>query len=148
MTEPHPEDRPEELAEARPAAHEITPLTLERAQATIRIVAEAVLAGEPALTYSELARRLGMSKVNGQGLNSYLIAAAGLCAAQGLPNVGVYIVSQESLHAGQPLPAEGSFSDIFYAKTGLAREDVVAEQARVRAFDWASLGSLPAEPDA
>lgn len=118
---------------------DVTPLTHERAQATIRIVAAAVTAGEPALTYSELARRLGMSKVNGQGLNSYLIEAAAICAEQGLPNVGTFIVSLESLQAGQPLPAEGSFSDIFYAKTGLAREDVPAEQARVLAYDWTSL---------
>lgn len=118
---------------------DVTPLTHERAEATIRIVAAAVLAGEPALTYSDLARRLGMSKVNGQGLNSYLIEAAALCAAQGLPNVGTFVVSQASLQAGQPLPAEGSFSDIFYAKTGLSRADVPAELARVRAFDWRTL---------
>ena len=45
----------------------VTPLTAQRAFATIQVVAKAVLAGEPALTYSELARRLGMAKVNGQG---------------------------------------------------------------------------------
>ena len=133
MTEP--------LAEPR----DITPLTLERAQAAIRIVAQAVIAGEIALTYSDLARRLGMSKVNGQGLNSYLIEAAALCAEQGLPNVGVLVVSQESLQAGAPLPAEGSFSDTFYARTGLARADVLAEQARVRAFDWRSVSGLLAD---
>jgi hypothetical protein len=121
---------------------DVTPLTLERAQATIRIVAQAVLAGEPALTYSDLARRLGMSKVNGQGLNSYLIEAAALCAAQGLPNVGVFVVSQASLQAGQPLPAEGSFSDIFYEKTGLSRAEVPAEQARVLGFDWRGVTDL------
>lgn len=134
MTEAQPDSRPE--------PREVTPLTLERAEATIRIVAEAVLQGEPALTYSELARRLGMSKVNGQGLNSYLIEAAAMCALRGLPNVGVFVVSQASLQAGQPLPAEGSFSDIFYARTGLLRQDVPAEQARVREFDWRGVADL------
>lgn len=127
------------MTEPRPEPHDVTPLTLERARATIRIVAQAVLAGEPALTYSDLARRLGMSKVNGQGLNSYLIEAAAICAEQGLPNVGVFVVSQESLQAGQPMPAEGSLSDLFYAKTGLNRADVAAEQDRVRRHDWRSL---------
>lgn len=129
-----------------PQLRDITPLTAERAQATIEIVAKAVLAGEIALTYSELARRLGMSKVNGQGLNSYLIEAAAICAEQGLPNIGVLVVSQNSLKAGQPLPAEGSFSDAFYAKTGLSREDVPAEQDRVRAFNWRGVSSLDLAP--
>ncbi len=124
---------------------EITPLTAKRAQAAIEIVAKAVLAGEMAVTYSELARRLGMSKVNGQGLNSYLIEAAAICAEQGLPNIGVLVVSQDSLQAGLPLPAEGSFSDAFYAKTGLAREDVPAEQARARAFYWRGVDGLDLE---
>ena len=120
----------------------VTPLTKERAFATIKVVANAVLAGEPALTYSELARRLGMSKVNGQGLSSYLNEAALLCAEHGLPNVAVMVVSKESLDRGNPMPSEGSFSDGFYANTGLARADVAAEQDRVRAFDWKSVRSL------
>ena len=57
----------------------VTPLTAQRARAAIRIVGQALQAGEMAVTYSELARRLGMSKVNGQGLNSYLIQAAAIC---------------------------------------------------------------------
>jgi hypothetical protein len=119
---------------------DVTPLTAERARSAIRIVAQAVLDGEPALTYSDLARRLGMSKVNGQGLNSYLIEAAAICAERGLPNIGVLVVSQLSLQAGAPLPAEGSYSDMFYARTGLARADVPAEQERVRRFDWRAAG--------
>lgn len=118
--------------------HAVTPLTLERAHATIRIVAQAVMDGEVAVTYSELARRLGMSKVNGQGLNTYLIHAAALCAQNGLPNVGVLVVTQESLQAGMPAPAEGSLSEAFYDKTGLSKDRVPAEQARVRGFDWQS----------
>lgn len=131
------------MSEPASDPRDVTPLTAERALATIHIVAKAVLAGETAVTYSDLARRLGMSKVNGQGLNSYLIEAAALCAEQGLPNVGCFVVSQESLQAGQPMPAEGTFSDTFYAKTGLARDDVAAEQAKVRAYDWRALASLP-----
>jgi hypothetical protein len=126
------------MTETTPEPRDVTPLTAERARAAIRIIAAAVMAGEQAITYSDLARRLGMSKVNGQGLNSYLIEAAAICAEQGLPNVGCLVVSQESLQAGQPMPAEGSLSDIFYAKTGLDRAEVPAEQAKVRGFDWAS----------
>lgn len=124
------------MTEATPQSRDVTPLTAERARASIGIIARAVLAGEPAITYSDLARRLGMAKVNGQGLNSYLIEAAAICAEQGLPNVGCLVVTQESLQAGAPMPAEGSLSDLFYAKTGLDPADVPAEQARVRGFDW------------
>jgi hypothetical protein len=120
----------------------VTPLTEKRAFETIVVVAKAVLAGESAITYSELARRLGMSKVNGQGLASYLNLAAEICAEQGLPNVSTLVVSKESLDTGAPMPSIGSFSDGFYAKTGLTRADVVAEQDRVRAFDWRSVKTL------
>lgn len=123
----------------------VTPLTAQRARAAIRIVGQALQAGEMAVTYSYLARRLGMSKVNGQGLNSYLIEAAAICAELGLPNIGVLVVSQDSLAAGTPMPAEGSLSATFYTKTGLDRDDVPAEQARLRAVDWAAaLGRLDA----
>ena len=36
------------------------------------------------------------------------------------------------------MPAEGSLSDSFYTKTGLDRAEVAAEQARLRAVDWAA----------
>ncbi|MEO6301225.1 MAG: hypothetical protein ABIV25_15645 [Paracoccaceae bacterium] len=121
---------------------DITPLTKQRAFATIQIVAKAALNGESALTYSELARRLGMSKVNGQGLSSYLNEAAAICAEQGLPNVSTLVVSKESLDAGQPMPSTGSFADGFYASTGLTIQDVTAEQERVRGFDWHMVKSL------
>lgn len=124
--------------------HPKSPLTVERAEAAIRIVAAAVKAGEKALTYSELARRLGMSKVNGQGLNSYLIEAAAICAAHGWPNIGAFIVTLESLEAGQPMPAESALSEAFFAKTGLTRAEVPAEQARILAQDWSGLPDLEA----
>ena len=38
----------------------------------------------------------------------------------------------------KPMPAQGSLSTTFYTKTGLARDDVPAEQARLRAVDWAA----------
>ncbi len=120
----------------------VSPLTQQRAFATIKVVANAVMAGETALTYSDLARRLGMSKVNGQGLSSYLNRAAALCAEHGLPNVSVLVVSKDSLDRGTPMPSEGSFADGFYASTGLTKADIAAEQDRVRAFDWASVRSL------
>jgi hypothetical protein len=124
---------------------DVTPLTRQRAIATIKVVADAVLAEEPGLTYSELARRLGMAKVNGQGLSSYLNEAAAICAEHNLPNVAVMVVSQESLKAGAPMPSEGSFSDGFYANTGLTKDGVPAEQARVRDFDWGSVDTLGLE---
>ena len=120
----------------------VSPLTKQRAFETVKVVAKAVLAGETALTYSDLAQRLGMSKVNGQGLSSYLNEAAALCAEHGLPNVSVLVVSKDSLDRGVPMPSEGSFSDGFYASTGLGKADVPAEQDRVRAFDWNSVRSL------
>jgi hypothetical protein len=120
----------------------VSPLTKARAFETIRVVAKAVLAGENALTYSELAQRLGMSKVNGQGLSSYLNEAAAHCSENGWPNVSVLVVSKDSLDRGNPMPSEGSFADGFYASTGLSKAEVPAEQSRVRAFDWASVQSL------
>ncbi|NJS38479.1 MAG: hypothetical protein HC783_05055 [Rhodobacteraceae bacterium] len=120
----------------------VSELTKKRAFATIKVVAKAVLAGEQALTYSQLAQRLEMSKVNGQGLSSYLNEAAALCADHGLPNVSVLVVSKDSLDRGLPMPSEGSFADGFYASTGLTKADIPAEQDRVRAFDWKSVRSL------
>lgn len=120
----------------------VTPLTKQRAFATIKIVAKAALNGESALTYSELSRRLGMAKVNGQGLASYLNEAAAICAEFGLPNVATLIVSKDSLDAGQPMPSAGSYSDGFYARSGLTKDDVAAEQQRVREFDWRSVETL------
>jgi hypothetical protein len=120
----------------------VSELTKKRAFATIKVVAKAVLAGEQALTYSQLAQRLGMSKVNGQGLSSYLNEAAALCAEHGLPNVSVLVVSKDSLDRGIPMPSEGSFADGFYASTGLTKAAIPAEQDRVRAHDWASVRSL------
>ncbi len=120
----------------------VTPLTQKRAFETIRIVAQAVLAKEPAITYSELARRLNMSKVNGQGLATYLNRAAEICAEHWLPNVATLVVSKDSMDRGAPMPSEGSFADGFYARTGLTRDDIAAEQAKVRAFDWTSVKTL------
>ncbi|WP_333817356.1 hypothetical protein [Tabrizicola sp.] len=123
----------------------VSPLTKQRAFATIKLVAKAVLSGEQALTYSQLALRLGMSKVNGQGLSSYLNEAAALCAEHSLPNVSVLVVSKDSLDQGRPMPSEGSFTDGFYASTGLTKADIPAEQERVRMFDWKSVRSLNLE---
>lgn len=118
-------------------AKPISPLARRRAVETIRILAKAVRMGEPAITYSELAQRLGMAKVNGQGLASYLALAARLCTQVGLPNVGVMVVSKASLDAGTPMPSEGSFSDTFLEASALTASEVPAERERVLAFDWA-----------
>ncbi len=114
----------------------VTPLTRQRAVATIRVIGDAMLAGESAVSYSELARRLGMSKVNGQGLASYLNEAAAICAEHDLPNVAAVVVSRDSLESGAPMPSEGSFSDNHYAASGLTRDEIPAEQERVRSYDW------------
>ena len=123
----------------------VSPLAKQRAFATIKLVATAVLSGEQALTYSQLALRLGMSKVNGKGLSSYLNEGAALCAEHSLPNVSVLVVSKDSLDQGRPMPSEGSFTDGFYASTGLTKADIPAEQERVRMFDWKSVRSLNLE---
>ena len=125
----------------------ISPLARQRAVESIRIVARAVQVGEAAVTYSDLAERLGMSRVNGQGLASYLALASAICAAHGLPNIGALVVSKASLDAGAPMPSEGSFSDAFYAASGLSAADIPAEQARVRAFDWSGLDALNLDAD-
>lgn len=123
-------------------AKQLSPLALERSYRTVEIIAEAMRNGEPAITYSDLSVRLGMSKVNGQGLAQYLAEAASICARHGLPNVGVMVVSRESLEAGAPMPSDGSFSRAFYEATGLSRAEVPAEQDRVRTFDWTSMPAL------
>jgi hypothetical protein len=122
---------------------DLSPLAEQRAWASITIIAEAVAKGELALTYSELARRLDMSKVNGQGLVQYLTRAAEICVENDWPNVGVMVASKESLDKGAPLPSSGSFSQGFYTATGLTEADIPAEQARVRAFDWAKADLAP-----
>ena len=117
-------------------SQDLSPLAEQRAWVSIKVIAEAVAKGELALTYSELARRLGMSKVNGQGLSQYLNRAAEICAENHWPNVSVLVVSKDSFDKGAPMPSKGSFSDGFYAATGLTEADIPAEQARVRTFDW------------
>ena len=124
-------------------SQDLSPLAEQRAWASIKVIAEAVGKGELALTYSELARRLGMSKVNGQGLSQYLNRAAEICAENKWPNVSVLIVSKDSFDKGASMPSKGSFSDGFYAATGLTDADTPAEQARVRAFDWAKTDLSP-----
>ena len=123
-------------------SRDVSPLARQRAFATIKVVAKAVTDGEQGLTYSELARRLGMSKVNGQGLSTYLNEAAAICAERGLPNVSVLVVSKDSLDKGTPMPSVGSFSEGFYAATGLTMETLPQEQDRVRNFDWSTIDAM------
>ena len=120
----------------------VSPLTHQRARAAIRIVAAAVAAGEPAVTYSELARRLGLSRVNGQGLVSYLAEAAAICAENGWPNVAALVVSKDSLDAGTPMPSDGSLTKGLFERTGLTAAAIPEEQARIRDFDWGVLSAL------
>jgi hypothetical protein len=114
----------------------LTPLTKERALATIEIVARAMLAGAETLTYAELSQQLGLTKLNQQGLNSYLRAAADICAERGLPNVAAVVVSKESLAAGQPMPLARALTDDFVARAS-TDSAIAAEQANVRSYNWA-----------
>ncbi|MCR8725435.1 hypothetical protein [Frigidibacter sp. ROC022] len=127
----------------------ISPLTRARAVETIRLLAQAVQAGETAVTYSDFATRLGLSRVNPQGLASYLKEAAAICERHGLPNIATLVATKASIDAGAPMPSEGKLTDSFYEATGLTAQTVPAEQARARAFDWAAadLSGLEAERD-
>lgn len=120
----------------------VTPLTRQRAFATIKVLANAVLNGEKAVAYSDLANRLGMPNDTGRGLGPILDEAAAMCMEHGLPDVSAIVVTKESLASGVPMPSEDSFKDGVWPLTGLSREDVPAEQARVQSFDWGSVRSL------
>lgn len=123
----------------------ISPLTRQRAAETIHILARAVQNGEPAVSYSDFATRLGLSRVNAQGLASYLKEAAALCERHGLPNIATLVATKTSLDAGAPMPSEGRLTDGFYEATGLSAEKIPAEQARARAFDWSGLDRIDFE---
>ena len=135
-------------------ARKVTPLTRRRAFQTIKVLAGAILNGETALTYSDLARRLGMPNETGRGLGPILDEAAAMCTEHKLPDVSAVVVTKESLDRAQPMPAATSFRDGVWPVSGLSIADIPAEQERgsrlrlaLRAkprarLDWAN-GSLP-----
>lgn len=120
----------------------VTPLTRKRAFETIKVVARAMLDDEKVVTYSELAARLGMPNETGQGLGPILNEAAAMCQDNDLPDVSSVVVTKESLDRGRPFPSMRSFGDQGTHVSGLAVEQVLAEQDRVRTFDWRSKASL------
>ncbi|MCB1338085.1 MAG: hypothetical protein KDK10_11755 [Maritimibacter sp.] len=120
----------------------VTRLTRERAFATIKVLADAMLKGEKAVSYSDLANRLEMANATGRGLGPVLDEAGAMCIERGLPDVSVVVVTKESLALGEPMPSEESFKDGIWARTGMSREEVPLEQDRVRSFDWTSVREL------
>jgi hypothetical protein len=97
---------------------------------------------ETALSYSDLAKRLGMPNETGQGLGPILDEAAAMCVEHKLPDVSSVVATKESVDLGKPFPSLASFEDGVWPKTGLRIEDVPDEQERVRQFDWKSVRSL------
>ncbi len=123
----------------------VTQLTKDRACATIKFVAQAALDDKTALAYSDLTKLIGMKTQPGRGLGEILDEAALMCADQNLPNVSALIVTRGSLDAGKPMPSDKSFVDGIWAKTGMSKSEVRAEQERVRAFDWRKVKTLGLE---
>jgi hypothetical protein len=120
----------------------VTTLTRKRAFATIKVVAEAMLGGETALSYSELAGRLQMPNETGRGLGPILDEAAAMCIEHGLPDVSLVIVTKESIDRGYPMPSPDSFVDGVWPISGLTIEEIPAEQVRVAEYNWRSVKTL------
>jgi len=120
----------------------VTKLTRERAFSSIKIIAKAAMDGEIAVSYSELASRLGMPNDTGRGLGPILDEAAHMCLEFNLPDVSALVVTKTSLETGIPMPSEDSFIDGVWPITGMKIESIPAEQDRVRSFDWTKVPSL------
>jgi hypothetical protein len=102
-----------------------------------------MLDNEKAVTYADLAARLGMPNDTGRGLGAILDEAALKCKEAGLPNVTSVVVTKESLLAGKPMPSEASFNSAgIWPLSGIHRDQIPDEQERVRAFDWRSVRQL------
>ncbi|WP_146168269.1 hypothetical protein [Celeribacter persicus] len=120
----------------------VTPLTRKRAFATIKVVAKAMMEGEHAISYSDLAVRLGMPNETGRGLGPILDEAAHMCIEHNLPDVSAVVVTKESLLRGEPMPSMDSFVDGMWPITGVMIEDVPIIQAQVREFNWREVRQL------
>jgi hypothetical protein len=102
-----------------------------------------MLAGEPALAYADLAKRLGMANETGQGLGPVLDEAAAMCIENNLPDVSTVVVTKESMEQGCPMPSRRSFDENgFWAITGISMDEIPEYQKKVRAYDWASVPTL------
>lgn len=102
-----------------------------------------MLDGETAVTYSDLAARLGMPNDTGRGLGAILDEAALKCKDAGIPNVTSVVVTKESLLAGMPMPSDASFNaNGFWPLSGLHKDQIPAEQERVRNFKWLEVRQL------
>jgi hypothetical protein len=120
----------------------VTQLTRKRAFQTIKIIAKAMLDGELAVTYSDLASRLEMPNETGRGLAAILDEAAAMCVKHDLPDVSSLVVTKESMLQGRPFPSKESFKNGIWPISGLSVDDIPAEQERVRRSDWMSVRSL------
>ncbi len=121
----------------------VSKLTKKRAFATIKIVAKAMLDGERAIAYSDLATRLGMADTTGRGLGPILDEAAYMCKDFQLPDVSAVIVTKESLARGFPMPSDESFDDKgFWAITGIYKQEVPNYQLKVQSYDWTTVPTL------
>ena len=125
-----------------PSRRKVTTLTRKRAFETIKVIASAMLNGEVAITYSELARRLALPNETGRGLGDVLGEAAAMCIERGLPDVSAVVVTKESFARGAPMPSLDSFKDGEWPLTGLTLKDIPAEQDKVRLYDWRSVREL------
>jgi hypothetical protein len=101
------------------------------------------MTGEKWISYSDLARRLGMSNDTGRGLGPILDEAALRCRENNLPDVSSVIVTKATLDTSQPMPSEDSFdSNGYWPLTGIHRDDVPEAQRKVHEFDWLQVKQL------
>ena len=120
-------------------AKNVTGHTRKHAYEAIKVVVQAILSDKNAISYSDLATHLPIQDNSGRGLGHILVEAAKICAENKFPNISSIVVTQESIREGCPFPSEKSFSGGSWAKTGMKREDVKAEQNKVLTFDWKSI---------
>ena len=119
----------------------VTKHTREKAFASIKTVAKAMLAGETVISYSDLAVRIGTNPT-GQGLGDILDEAARMCIDHRLPDVSAVVCTKDSIDEGRPMPSSRSFVDGVWPITGISIDEVPAEQERVRIFPWLEVRSL------
>ena len=93
--------------------------------------------GARLLTYTDMALMLGKSPSYARSMGPMLAALRQVCIARGLPDLCAVIVA-----SGTVMPSRKSFQTLSgtWCDTGLDEDGVRAEQARIFALDWTSLG--------
>ena len=94
------------------------------------------------MSYGELAEAIGRGRGEGRLMGPVLDTLAGLCRDHDLPDAATIVCTGGSIASGNPMPSDAAFIDGYTKITGIAREDIAAEQARVRAFPWLDLMSI------